>query len=85
MYNVFECSIAVSMDYSIRKYIIFLELNFIVSSIHLISLCWHSTPAYYAFYYADMLNIGLYTVQIRNSVIRPQLFAKQGIYQTIKY
>ena len=49
MYNAFECSVAVSTDYSIREYLsIFMELG----SYHLIyimvALCWHSTPAYYA-------------------------------------
>ena len=56
-----DCSIAVSTDCSIREYrSIFMELSSIVCNIplNMPALCWKSTPAYYALYYAGIFDAG---------------------------
>ena len=62
MYNASECSIAVSTDCSIREYQYIFHGNKLHSLNYppnMLSLCWHSTPTYYTFYYAGIFEVGL--------------------------
>ena len=55
-----------------------MELSSIVrnTDLNMLALCWYSTPAYYAFYYAGIFDAGLESSYKQITMLRIQLHYK---------
>ena len=61
-YHIQLSLVIATTDYSIREYLIDfhgIKLRSLKYPPNMPALCWHSTPAYYAFYYAGIFHVVL--------------------------
>ena len=59
---------SVSTDCSIREYQSIFKFNGLKYLPNMLSLCWHSTPAYYAFYHAGIFDVVLAMERVEENV-----------------